>query len=83
MPTKESIQVRNPKQMQLKIDTLYFSVSAVATQRPQDDAHTRIVSGQRLGKHVPVAKQQILNNVTTELQQLLSCVFYVVGPEIL
>jgi hypothetical protein len=42
---------------------------------------TRTVSGQRLGKHVPVATQQILNNATVGLQQWRSCVFYVVGTE--
>jgi hypothetical protein len=31
--------------------------------------YTRSVSGQRLGKHVPVAMQQILNNATIGLQQ--------------
>jgi hypothetical protein len=33
------------------------------------DRYTRAVSGQRLGKHVPVARQQILNNATVRLQQ--------------
>jgi hypothetical protein len=33
---------------------------------------------QRLGKHVPVARQQILNNATVGLQQWTSCVSYVV-----
>jgi hypothetical protein len=31
--------------------------------------YTRAVSGQRLGEHVPVATQQILNNETVGLQQ--------------
>jgi hypothetical protein len=31
--------------------------------------NTRAVSGQWLGNHVPVARQQILNNATVELQQ--------------
>jgi hypothetical protein len=43
--------------------------------------YTRAVSGHRLGKHVPVAKQQRLNNVTAELQQWKSCVLYVVSAE--
>jgi hypothetical protein len=30
-------------------------------------AYTRAVSGQRLGKHVPVAREQILNNATVGL----------------
>jgi hypothetical protein len=36
---------------------------------------------QRLGKHIPVAKQQILNNAVVGLQQWKSCVFYVVRAE--
>jgi hypothetical protein len=38
---------------------------------------------QRLVKHVPVARQQIINNATVELQQWKSCVFYVVRAEML
>jgi hypothetical protein len=41
------------------------------------------VSGQRLGKHVPVTRRQILNNATVRLQQWKSCVFYVVRAEML
>jgi hypothetical protein len=37
--------------------------------------YTRSVSGQRLSKHVPVAKQQILNNATVGLQQWNICNF--------
>jgi hypothetical protein len=44
---------------------------------------TRAVSGQRLGKHVPVVMQQIINNATVGLQQWKSCVFYVVRAEML
>jgi hypothetical protein len=43
----------------------------------------RAVSGQRLGKHVPVARQHIFNNGKVSLQQWKNCVFYVVHPEIL
>jgi hypothetical protein len=43
--------------------------------------YTKAVSGQRLVKHVPVARQQILNNATVGLQQWKSCVFYVVRAE--
>jgi hypothetical protein len=43
--------------------------------------YTRVVSGQRLGKHVPVARQQILNNATVTLQQWKMCVFCVVRAE--
>jgi hypothetical protein len=32
-------------------------------------AYREIVSGQRLSKHVPVAKQQVVNNATAGLQQ--------------
>jgi hypothetical protein len=39
--------------------------------------YTRDVSGQRLGRHVPVAEQQIFNNATVEQQQRKSCIFYV------
>jgi hypothetical protein len=43
--------------------------------------YTRTVSGQRLGKHVPVARPQILNNATVGPQQWKSYVFYVVPAE--
>jgi hypothetical protein len=43
--------------------------------------YTRTVSGQRLGKHVPVARQQILNIATVGLQHWKSCVLYVVRAE--
>jgi hypothetical protein len=45
--------------------------------------YTTAVSGQWLGKHVPVARQQILNNATVRLQQWKSCVFYMVNVEML
>jgi hypothetical protein len=35
--------------------------------------YTRAVSGQRLGKHVPLAIQQSLNNATVGLQQWEKC----------
>jgi hypothetical protein len=35
----------------------------------QEENNVAAVSGQRLGKHVPVARQQILNNATVGLQQ--------------
>jgi hypothetical protein len=47
------------------------------------DGYTRAVSGQRLGKRVPVAMQQIFNNTTVELQQWKSYDFYVVRAEML
>jgi hypothetical protein len=40
-------------------------------------------SGQQLGKHVPIARQQILNNATTEQQQWKWGIFYVVLAEML
>jgi hypothetical protein len=43
--------------------------------------YTRAVSGQRLGKHVPVARQQILNNARVGPQHWKSCVFCVVRAE--
>jgi hypothetical protein len=45
--------------------------------------YTRAVSGQRLGKHVPVARQQTLNNATVGLQHWKICVLYVVRAQIL
>jgi hypothetical protein len=43
--------------------------------------YTRAVSGQRLPKHVPAARRQILNNTTVGLQQWKSYVLYVVLVE--
>jgi hypothetical protein len=43
--------------------------------------YTRPVSGQRLLKHVPIARQQINNNATVGLQQWESSVFCVVRAE--
>jgi hypothetical protein len=40
--------------------------------------YTRPVSGQRLGEHIAVDRQQILNNATVGLQERKSYVFYVV-----
>jgi hypothetical protein len=45
--------------------------------------YTLAVSGQQLGKHVPVARKHILNNAIVGLQQLKSCVFYVVRAEVI
>jgi hypothetical protein len=45
------------------------------------DRYTRAISGQRLRKHIPVARQQIINNARVGLQQ--SCLFYVVRTEML
>jgi hypothetical protein len=44
---------------------------------------TRAVSGQWLGKQVPVARQQILNKATIGLQRWKSCVSYVVHAKML
>jgi hypothetical protein len=43
--------------------------------------YTKVVSGQRLGKTVPVATQQILNKLSVGLRQWKNCVFYVVRAE--
>jgi hypothetical protein len=43
--------------------------------------HTRALSGQWLSKHVPIARQQILNNATVGLQQWRSSVFCMVHVE--
>jgi hypothetical protein len=40
------------------------------------------VSAQQLSKHIPVARQQMLDD-TVGLQQWNSCVFYVVRAEML
>jgi hypothetical protein len=45
--------------------------------------YTRAVSGQRFGKHVPAARQQIINNAAVGLQQWKSRFFYVVRAEML
>jgi hypothetical protein len=45
--------------------------------------YTKVVFRQRLGKHVPVARQQILNIAAVGLQQWKSCVFSVIRAEIL
>jgi hypothetical protein len=47
------------------------------------DGKTKADSGQRLGKHIPVARQQIVNNATVGLQECESYVFYMVRAEIL
>jgi hypothetical protein len=52
-------------------------------QRPRDGGYTTAVSGQRLDKHVPVARRQILNNATVGLQQWKNCVLYVVCDEVI
>jgi hypothetical protein len=46
------------------------------------DGYTMAVSGQWLGKHVPVSRQQIINNATIGLEKWKSCVFYEVRVEI-
>jgi hypothetical protein len=43
--------------------------------------YTRVVSGQRLGKHFPIATQYIFINATVGLQQWKTRVFYVVRAE--
>jgi hypothetical protein len=52
-------------------------------QRLQMGGYTRTDSGQRLAKHVPVARQQILNNATVGLQQCKCWFFHVVRAEML
>jgi hypothetical protein len=47
------------------------------------DSVTATIYGQRLRKHVPVARQQFFNNTTVGLQEWKSCVFYVVRAEML
>jgi hypothetical protein len=46
------------------------------------DGYARAVSGQRFGKHVPIARQQILNNAKVGKQQRKT-VSYVVRAEML
>jgi hypothetical protein len=43
-------------------------------------SYTRAVSGQRLGKYVPVVRQ-IFNNATVGLQQWEICILYVARVE--
>jgi hypothetical protein len=43
--------------------------------------YTRAVSGERICKHISIARQQILNNETVGLQQWKSFVFYVMHAE--
>jgi hypothetical protein len=43
--------------------------------------YTRAATGQRLYKHVPVDRYQILNNATVGIEQWESCVFYVARAE--
>jgi hypothetical protein len=52
-------------------------------QRSRDGRIYQTFSGQRLGKHVSVAMEQILNNATFGLQQGKSLVFCVVRAEII
>jgi hypothetical protein len=51
-------------------------------QRPRD-GYTRAILGNGFGKHIPVARQQILNNVIVGLQQWKIFVFYVVHAEVI
>jgi hypothetical protein len=44
-------------------------------------SETKFVSRQRLGKHVLVARQKIINNITVGLKQWKSCAFHVVRAE--
>jgi hypothetical protein len=45
--------------------------------------YTRAVSGQRLSKHVPIARQQNLNNARVGLQQWKSCFLCGLWPDII
>jgi hypothetical protein len=47
------------------------------------DGYTRAVSGQRLGKHVPVVRQKNLNNARVGLQQRKSCFLCGLWPDII
>jgi hypothetical protein len=59
------------------ISTLLLYITAILLQVVQPllrngreiGGYTRGVSGQRLGKHVPIANKQIFNNATVGLQQ--------------
>jgi hypothetical protein len=54
-----------------------YSVEPLLCNDREVGGYNRNVSGQRLGKHVPIAGQEIFNNATAGLQQWKSCVFYV------
>jgi hypothetical protein len=53
----------------------WVACRAVAMQRPRRGVYTRSVSGQRFGKHVPVARQQIVNNSILGLKQMKELCF--------
>jgi hypothetical protein len=53
---------------------LYRVVQLLCNDR-EIGGYTRPISGQRLGKHAPIARQQILNNATVVLQQWKRDVF--------
>jgi hypothetical protein len=62
--------------MTLKYDTIIFwSVELLLCNDCKMCRYIRAVSEQRSGKHVPIARQQILKNATVGLQQWKSCVF--------
>jgi hypothetical protein len=68
--------------LKLKVDEIRRTLRLLCNDREMS-GYTRAVSRQRLGKHIPVVRQQILNNATVGLQQWKSCDFYVVRAEIL
>jgi hypothetical protein len=49
--------------------TILYRVQALLCNVHEGGEYSRAVSGQRLCKHVPVARQRILKNATVELQQ--------------
>jgi hypothetical protein len=62
---------------------LLYGVEPLLCNDREMSGYTRAVSAQPLGKHVPVAMQQILNYAIVGTQQWNYCVFYVVLAEML
>jgi hypothetical protein len=50
---------------------------------PEMGEYTKAVSGQGLGKHFLVVRQEVFINATVRLQKYKSSVFYVVRAEML
>jgi hypothetical protein len=77
----KSLMAANRLEMREYIWIILLRVVPLLCNDRDIGGYTRTVSGQRLGKHVPIARQQILNNATVGLQQWNRRVFYVVSAE--
>jgi hypothetical protein len=66
----------------MRLNTIIlWRIDSLLSNDHEMGGYTRAVSGKRLGKHVPVARQQIINNAAVGRNNR-SCVFYVVRAEI-